>query len=110
MDEKKTQRLYTRVTSQEKRKIEQLAVKCGLSQSEYLRKRALGFVPKEVPPGAFFDFCGKLDELCNLCADKVTAETEERLLSLADDIHRTFLQTEKERVSAIKQSTRGGDN
>jgi len=54
MDEKKIQRLYTRVTSQEKSKIEQLAGKCGLSQSEYLRKRALGFVPKEVPPGAFF--------------------------------------------------------
>lgn len=108
MDEKKTQRLYTRVTPLEKRKIERLAGKCGLSQSEYLRKRALGFVPKEVPPGVFFDFCGKLDELCNLCADKVTVETEKQLLSLADDIHCTFLQTEKESVSAIKQSTRGG--
>ena len=110
MDEKKTQRLYTRVTPQEKSKIEQLAVKCGLSQSEYLRKRALGFVPKEVPPGAFFDFCAKLDELCNLCAGKVTAETEERLLTLVDDIHRTFLQTEKESISAIKRSTKEGDN
>ena len=106
----KNARLELRLPAKEKEKLEQIAKKCGLSVSEYLRKRALGFVPKEVPPGAFFDFCGKLDELCNLCAGKVTAETEERLLSLADDIHRTFLQTEKESVSAIKQSTMRGDN
>lgn len=109
MNEQRTQRLYIRATPQEKRKIEQLAEKCGLSQSEYLRQRALGLVPKEVQPGAFSVFSAKLDELCNLCADRVSAETEEAILSLADDIHNTFIRTEKESLSAIRRSMKGGD-
>ena len=40
----------------EVQKIESLADKCGLSISEYVRKRALGYEPKTVLPDVFFDF------------------------------------------------------
>ena len=42
----KPARLYLRVSPQEKKKIEDPAKNCGLSTAEYLRKRALGYVPK----------------------------------------------------------------
>ena len=45
LKERKLQ-LKTRVTEKEKLRIENKAKKCGLSVSEYLRKRALGYSPK----------------------------------------------------------------
>ena len=38
-----------RTTPQEKSKIERNAKRCGLSLSEYLRKLASGYEPKELP-------------------------------------------------------------
>ncbi len=40
-----------------------LASRCGLTLSEYLRPRALGFEPKAVQPDAYFVICEKLDRL-----------------------------------------------
>ena len=53
-----------RVTEKQKQKIERLARACGLSQSEYLRQRALGGEPKGVLSDAFFVCCERLDRLC----------------------------------------------
>ena len=39
-----------RVTVTEKKKVTMLARKCGLSLSEYLRQRALGYEPGGHPP------------------------------------------------------------
>jgi len=49
----KTQRLEIRITPENKKKIERYASKCGLSTSEYVTKRALGFAPRTVLPDAF---------------------------------------------------------
>ena len=38
-----------RVTVTEKKKVTMLARKCGLSLSEYLRQRILGYEPSEYP-------------------------------------------------------------
>lgn len=51
------------MTEKQKQQIAGLARKCGLSQSEYLRQRALGGEPKAVLPDAFFVSCEKLDRL-----------------------------------------------
>ena len=40
---KKENRIAFRVTDQEKRRITVLAQKCGLSISEYVKQRALGY-------------------------------------------------------------------
>ena len=51
------------MTEKQKQQIAGLARKCGLSQSEYLRQRALGFEPKGALPDAFFVCCEQLDRL-----------------------------------------------
>lgn len=56
-------RIEIRVTKEQKQQIAGLARKCRLSQSEYLRQRALGFDPKGTLPDAFFVCCERLDRL-----------------------------------------------
>lgn len=47
-------RITARVTERERQRIADNAKKCGLSVSEYIKQRALGFEPKPVLPDAFF--------------------------------------------------------
>ena len=54
MNEAKNKNLFIRVSEKEKTIIEQNAKKCGLSVSEYLRQRALGYMPRAVLPEIFF--------------------------------------------------------
>ena len=56
-------RIEVRLTEKQKEQIERAAKKCGVTQSEYLRQRALGDEPKSVLPDAFFVCCEKLDRL-----------------------------------------------
>ena len=52
-----------RVTAKEKEKIQSKARKCGLSTTEYVKQRALGYEPRTVPPDALFACLEKLGEL-----------------------------------------------
>ncbi|MEJ8734266.1 plasmid mobilization protein [Mediterraneibacter sp. ICN-202921] len=56
-------RIAVRVTAKEKEKIQSKARKCGLSTTEYVKQRALGYEPKEVLPDALFLCLEKLGEL-----------------------------------------------
>ena len=58
----RTRQIYTRVTPQEKKRIASNAKKCGLSVSEYIRQRSLGFAPREIPPQAYYDMCSMLED------------------------------------------------
>ena len=49
--------INVRVTVTEKKKVTMLARKCGLSLSEYLRQRALGYEPGGHPPTEVFESC-----------------------------------------------------
>ena len=60
--------INVRVTVTEKKKVTMLARKCGLSLSEYLRQRALGYEPGEHPPMEVFDVLDKLDEIAEQCS------------------------------------------
>ena len=51
---KKENRIAFRVTDQEKKRITALAKKCGLSISEYVKQRALGYAPQPVLPEVIF--------------------------------------------------------
>ena len=57
----RTNSIYTRVTPQEKQRIASRARRCGLSLSEYIRQRCLGYAPREIPPDVYYDLCAKLD-------------------------------------------------
>ena len=47
--------INVRVSVTEKRKMTLMAKRCGLSLSEYLRQRALGYEPGGQPPKEVFD-------------------------------------------------------
>lgn len=56
-------RIVVRVTVKEKDKIQSKARKCGLSTTEYVKQRALGYEPRAVSPDALFVCLEKLGEL-----------------------------------------------
>ena len=60
--------INVRVTVTEKIKVTMLARKCGLSLSEYLRQRALGYEPSGHPPTEVFDVLDKLDDIAERCS------------------------------------------
>ena len=86
-----------RLTPKEKEQMESLADICGLSLSEYLRKRGLGYEPRPLLPNSFYLFYSKL---CDLCNQQLTTETEMALLALVNDIRNELIlprkQTRKE--------------
>ena len=65
---KRTVGINIRVTVIEKKKVTMLARKCGLSLSEYLRQRALGYEPGGHPPKEVFDILDKLNEIAENCS------------------------------------------
>ena len=65
---KRTVGINIRVTVTETKKVTMLARKCGLSLSEYLRQRALGYEPGGHPPKEVFDVLDKIDEMAESCS------------------------------------------
>ena len=60
--------INVRVSVTEKRKMTLMAKRCGLSLSEYLRQRALGYEPGGHPPKKVFDVLDRLDEIAENCS------------------------------------------
>ena len=60
---KRSTGINIRVTPTEKRKMERRAKNTGLTLSEYLRQRALGYTPKFHPPPEFFSELVHLEAL-----------------------------------------------
>lgn len=81
-------RIAVRVTAMEKEKIQAKARKCGLSTTEYVKQRALGYEPRMVPPDALFVCLEKLGEL----ADKANSqELDENIGAMLKQITAEFL-------------------
>lgn len=73
-------RISVRVTDKEKQTIQVKAKKCGLSASEYVKQRALGYEPRTVPPNALFVLLEKIGDLESKSASAdVSAEIEKLL-------------------------------
>ena len=74
-----------RVTEREKKKIEMRAGICNLSTSEYLRKLALGFEPRELPREKIYDEMLKLEkQIEDLKSFLKTDQDPEKLLSYTE--------------------------
>ena len=80
----RTQSIYTRTTSAEKQQIEHTAKKCGLSVSEYIRQRCLGYAPREVPPDTYYDLYRELNEARRQVGG-------DAILSLLDDMRKELI-------------------
>ena len=99
----KNARIELRVTQSEKKKIARLAESCGLTQSEYIRQRTLGYAPRTVLPDVFFQFYQMLCRLCDEVADKVSPETERKLLEVIDGIQQRLILPEKSTTAQIRK-------
>ena len=81
-------RIAVRVTAKEKDKIQSKARKCGLSTTEYVKQRALGYEPRGIPPDALFLCLEKLGEL----ADKASSpELDKEISDVLKEITAAFL-------------------
>ena len=65
---KRSIEINVRISVTEKRKMTLMAKRCGLSLSEYLRQRALGYEPGGHPPKEVFDVLDKIDEMAESCS------------------------------------------
>ena len=85
-------RIELRVTAREKEKIQAKARKCGLSTTEYIKQRALGYEPRSVPPDALFACLERLGEL----ADKASSpELDKEIWTVLKHITAEFLRPGK---------------
>ena len=96
---KKENRIAFRVTDQEKKRIAVLARKCGLSVSEYVKQRALGYAPQPIIPESIYPLLEKIGQLQDLA---VSSETDAAICTLLKEISDTLLLPRKE--SANKKS------
>ena len=81
-----------RLDRRDKEKIQSKARKCGLSTTEYVKQRALGYEPRTVPPDALFVCLERLGEL----ADKASSpELDTEIRTLLKQITAEFLLPEK---------------
>ena len=99
MKEKST-RLYLRVSPQEKEKIDGIAKSCGLSTAEYIRRRALGYMPKSSVPDSFYSLSARLSELLNR---DLSPAMETAALKLFDEIHAAITEPPKQTAAEIRK-------
>ena len=84
-------RLDIRLSASEKTAVQRKAKACGLSVSEYVRKRALGYEPRAAPSDELLSFTSALIELIN--KNEASADLEEKALDLLSDIRRCFFES-----------------
>ena len=81
-------RIAVCVTEKEKDKIQYKARKCGLSTTEYVKQRALGYEPRAIPPDALFVCLERLGQL----TDKASSpELDEEICTVLKQITADFL-------------------
>lgn len=96
----KLARIELRVKPKDKERIVKTAKQCGLSTSEYVVQRALGYTPKMAKPDAFYYFYEKLCELLN---QELSNETETAALKLFDEIYSELIDCNRQSVADIRK-------
>ena len=100
----KDTRIAFRLKAKEKQSITAKAKKCGLSTTEYVKQRALGYEPKAVPPDALFKLLEKIGDL----EDKSTSsELDVKIEELLTDIANTLLLSGKNGDSLLQLQDSG---
>ena len=87
-------RISVRLSEKEKQTIQAKAKKCGLSASEYVKQRALGYEPRTVPPNALFVL---LEKIGNLESKSTYAELNAEIEKLLKEITAVLLLPGKEK-------------
>ena len=87
-------RISVRLTDKEKQTIRAKAKKCGLSTTEYVKQRALGYEPRAVPPNALFVL---LEKIGDLESKSTSAELNAEIEKLLKEITAVLLLPGKEK-------------
>ncbi|MBR5949587.1 MAG: hypothetical protein IKZ82_13235 [Clostridia bacterium] len=87
----RAERLDIRLSVSEKAAVQRKAKACGLSISEYVRKRALGYEPRAAPSDELLAFTSALIELAN--KNEASAVVKKTALELLADIRRYFFES-----------------
>lgn len=83
----KETRIAFRLSKKEKQIITAKANKCGLSTTEYVKQRALGYEPKTVPPDALFKLLEKIGDLEDKSSStELNAEIETLLKEISETL------------------------
>ena len=94
----KDKRVELRLPAKEKEQLEQIAKKCGLPVSEYLRKRGLGYEPGPFLDDRFYAVYAKLCEISNL---PLQPDTEAVLLAILNELQQNLFLPKKQRQKEI---------
>ena len=90
------------MTEKEKQTITAKAKKCGLSVSEYIKQRALGYEPKAVVPDTLFLLLEKLGNLEDKSSSKkLNVEIEDLLKEIAKTL---LMPGKEESLSQLQDS------
>lgn len=98
-------RVELRLSAKEKAKMEDIAQKCGLSLSEYLRKRGLGFAPGPFLDDRVFEAYIKLCQISNL---PLKPETEAALTAIFQEMEKNLFVPCKQTQQEIIEEMIGG--
>ena len=90
-----------RVTEKEKQALDGLAAKCGLSLSEYLRKRGLGYEPGPYLDDRFYAVYSKLCDISNL---PLSGEAEAALTAILVDLRQNLFLPRKQNAKEVALS------
>ena len=99
----KDKRVELRLPAKEKEQLEQIAKKCGLSLSEYLRKRGLGYEPGPFLDERFYAAYSKLCEISNL---PLQPDTEAVLLAILNELQQNLFMPRKQKQKEIIEEVR----
>ena len=94
----KNARLELRLSAKEKEQLEQIAKKCGLPVSEYLRKRGLGYEPGPLLDERFYAAYSKLCEISNL---PLQPDTEAVLITILSELQQNLFLPRKQKQKEI---------
>ena len=94
----KDKRVELRLLAKEKEQLKQLAKECGLSLSEYLRKRGLGYEPGPFLDDRFYAVYAKLCEISNL---PLQPDTEAALIAILNYLQQNLFLPKKQRQREI---------
>ena len=100
----KETRIAFRLKAKEKQIITAKAKKCGLSTTEYVKQRALGYEPKTVPPDALFKL---LEKIGNMEDKSSSPELNSEIQALLKEITNTLLLPGKDGDSLLQLQDSG---
>lgn len=94
----RTVHINIRVTEKEKDIIVRNARKCGLSVSEFLRRLALGYIPKAMPPFEYQQINQMMMSLYVAFKENSTQENADVIVSFVRRLEDEFLNTERRNI------------